>query len=216
MSEESSESKTTEEEIPTQEKPVGEDPVSNEEIERELEEAAIQEELSEEEKAAAELGQWKDKAIRAIAELENYRKRMAREKAESIRFGNQNLLSALLPVIDNFNMGMMAAEQDSGSMIYMGMQMVQKQMNDFLTEQGVNEVAIAQGDVFDPNLHEAMTQEESDEVAEGCIIRVMRKGYKIGDRLLRPANVVVSGKEKADEPEQICLLYTSPSPRDRG
>ncbi len=202
MSEEPSESTKTEEEIPAQEKPVGEDPVSNEEIERELEEAAAEEQLSEEEKAAAELGQWKDKAIRAIAELENYRKRMAREKAESIRFGNQNLLSALLPVIDNFNMGMMAAEQDSGSMIYMGMQMVQKQMNDFLTEQGVNEVAISKGDAFDPNLHEAMSQEESDEVADGSIIRVMRKGYKIGDRLLRPANVVVSGKEKEEEPEQ--------------
>lgn len=203
MSEESSENKATEEEFSKQEKPVGEDPVSDEEIERELEEAAAQEQLSEEEKVAEELGQWKDKAIRAAAELENYRKRMAREKADSIRFGNQNLLSALLPVIDNFNMGMMAAEQDSGSMIYMGMQMVQKQMNDFLNEQGVTEVPITPGDGFDPNSHEAMSQEESDEIAEGCIIRVMRKGYKIGDRLLRPANVVVSGKEKEEDAESV-------------
>ena len=176
------------------ENPVGDEAVSNEEIEKELEEFA--EELSEEEKVQQELAQWKDKAIRATADLENFRKRMARDKADAIRFGNQSLLSSLLPVIDNFNMGMMAAEQDSGSMIYMGMQMVQKQLIDFLGEQGVTELTINKGDSFDPNLHEAISQEENEEVADGGVIRVMRKGYMIGDRLLRPANVIVSGKEE--------------------
>jgi len=197
MSEETSEKAKVEEEIPAQEKPVGEDPVSNEEIEKELEDIA--EQMSEEEKAEDELGMWKEKAIRAAADLENYRKRMAREKGDAIRFGNQNLLLGLLPVIDNFNMGMMAAEQDSGSMIFMGMQMVQKQLDDFLADQGVNEMSINKGDAFDPNLHDAMCQEESDEVAEGCVIRVMRKGFMMGDKLLRPANVVVSGKEEQAE-----------------
>ncbi len=200
MSEETQDQVVTEDEIPQVEKPVGEEPVSNEEIEKELEEAAA--ERSEEEKAADELVMWKDKAIRAVADLENYRKRMAREKADAIRFGNQNLLLSLLPVIDNFNMGMMAAEQDSGSMIFMGMQMVQKQMEGFLEDQGVQTVDIKPGDVFDPNQHDAMCTEESADIAEGSIIRVMRKGYKMGDRLLRPANVVVSGKVETEEETQ--------------
>jgi len=197
MSEETSEKAKVEEEIPAQEKPVGEDPVSNEEIEKELEDIA--EQMSEEEKAEDELGMWKEKAIRAAADLENYRKRMAREKGDAIRFGNQNLLLGLLPVIDNFNMGMMAAEQDSGSMIFMGMQMVQKQLDSFLEDQGVKEIQIKAGEVFDPNVHDAMSQEESEEIAEGSIIRVMRKGYMMGDRLLRPANVVVSAVAEKEE-----------------
>lgn len=197
MSEETEDKITEEQEIPPVENPVGEEPVSNEEIEKELEEAAA--ELSEEEKIAEELGMWKDKAIRAVADLENFRKRMAREKTDAIRFGNQSLLLSLLPVIDNFNMGMMAAEQDSGSMIFMGMQMVKKQMEDFLTDQGVSTLEIKKGDAFDPNLHEAMCQEENEEVEEGKVIRVMRKGYMMGDRLLRPANVVVSGKPAEEE-----------------
>ena len=200
MSENTEDKTTQEEETPKVENPVGDEAVSNEEIEKELEEFA--EELSEEEKVQQELAQWKDKAIRATADLENFRKRMARDKADAIRFGNQSLLSSLLPVIDNFNMGMMAAEQDSGSMIYMGMQMVQKQLIDFLGEQGVTELTINKGDSFDPNLHEAISQEENEEVADGGVIRVMRKGYMIGDRLLRPANVIVSGKEEEELTEE--------------
>lgn len=197
MSENTEDKTTKDQETPNVENPVGDEAVSNEEIEKELEEIAA--ELSEEEKVQQELDQWKDKAIRATADLENFRKRMARDKADAIRFGNQSLLSALLPVIDNFNMGMMAAEQDSGSMIFMGMQMVQKQLIDFLGEQGVTELTINKGDSFDPNLHEAISQEENEEVADGGVIRVMRKGYMIGDRLLRPANVIVSGKEPEEE-----------------
>lgn len=202
MAEETSESTVTDEEAPKTnaegEQPTDEQPVSNEAIEQELEEMA-KEEKSEEEKLAEQLAAWKEKALRATADLENYRKRMAREKAESIRFGNQNLLRDLLPVIDNFNMGMMAAEQDASSMIYMGMQMVQKQLDDFLNDQGVTTLAVKAGDAFDPNQHDAMSQEASEEIAEGHVIRVMRKGFMIGDRLLRPANVVVCGSENEEQ-----------------
>ncbi len=138
--------------------------------------------------------------MRTAADLENYRKRMSREKTEAIKFGNQRLIEDLLPVIDNFNMGMMAAEAESGSMIYMGMKMVQAQMEGFLSGQGVTEAETIVGSDFNPNIHDAMSQEESDEHEEGKIIRVMRKGYLLGDRLIRPANVVVSknADEKAD------------------
>jgi molecular chaperone GrpE len=200
MSEES-QNKEAASDIP-QENSVGENPVSNEQIERELEDEVAQGELSKEEQLTLEIGQWKDRAIRAIADLENYRKRMAKEKADSIRFGNQSLLLSLLPVIDSFNMGMMVAEKDSGSMIYMGMQMVQKQLDDFLLDQGVKTLDLKKGDVFDPNVHDAVGQRVSDDVAEGHIIQVVRKGYKMGERMLRPANVIVSGKEEADEEVQ--------------
>ncbi len=166
----------------------------NAEIEEELEEAA---ELDPQAQLEGDLLKWKETAMRTAADLENYRKRMSREKAEAIKFGNQRLIEDLLPVIDNFNMGMMAAEGDSGSMIYMGMQMVQTQLEGFLSGQGVTEAETLVGSDFDPNVHDAMSQEESDEFEEGKIIRVMRKGYLLGDRLIRPANVVVS--KKADE-----------------
>lgn len=77
--------------------------------------------------------------------------------------------------------------------------MVQKQIDGFLESQGVQEVALKPGDAFDPNQHDAMAQEESDEFEEGQIIRIMRKGYKMGERLVRPANVVVAQAPVAEE-----------------
>ncbi len=173
----------------------------NAEIEKELEDAIqdAEQELDPQAQLEADLLKWKETAMRTAADLENYRKRMSREKAEAIKYGNQRLIEDLLPVIDNFNMGMMAAEADSSSMIYMGMKMVQAQIEAFLSGQGVTEAVTVIGSDFDPNIHDAMSQEVSDELEEGKIIRVMRKGYLLGDRLIRPANVVVS--KKADTPE---------------
>lgn len=175
----------------------------NAEIEKELEAVkdAVDLDLDPQAQLAADMMKWKETAMRAAADLENYRKRMSREKTEAIKFGNQRLIEDLLPVIDNFNMGMMAAEAEAGSMIYMGMKMVQAQMDGFLSGQGVITAETIVGSDFNPNIHDAMSQEESDEHEEGKIIRVMRKGYLLGDRLIRPANVVVSKKadEKVDE-----------------
>jgi len=149
----------------------------------------------------ADLLKWKDTAMRNAADLENFRKRMSREKAEAIKFGNQRLIEELLPVIDSFSMGMMAAEAEAESMIYMGMKMVQTQIEGFLSGQGVTEAVTEVGTEFDPNIHDAMSQEESDEFEEGEIIRVMRKGYLLGERLIRPANVVVSKKAEPEVEE---------------
>lgn len=164
----------------------------NAEIEAELEEALDRDGEIAEQSLEADVLKWKETAMRNAADLENFRKRMAREKADAIRYGNQRLVEELLPALDNFAMGMQAAEGDSGSMIYMGMQMVQKQLEGFLENQGVIEVVVAVGSDFDPNLHDAMSQEVTADFEEGKIIRVMRKGYKMGDRLIRPAYVVVS------------------------
>ena len=162
----------------------------NAEIEAELEAEAAK--LDPQAQMEADVLKWKDAAMRAAADLENFRKRMAREKMEAIKFGNQRLIEELLPIVDNFNMGMMAAEQDSDSMIYKGMQMVLGQIEGFLSSQGVTEETPAAGTEFNPNIHDAMSQEVSETHEDGKIIRVMRKGYKMGDRLVRPANVVVA------------------------
>jgi molecular chaperone GrpE len=139
----------------------------------------------------AEAAKWKEVSLRTAAEMDNLRKRTAREREEAIRYANQRLLEELLPVIDNFEMGMQAASQDTKSMIYIGMDMVRRQLNDFLSAQGVEEIA-AEGQPFDPNLHDAVSEELSAEHKEGTILRVNRRGFRLRDRLLRPSSVVVS------------------------
>ncbi len=148
-------------------------------------------------RALMEAAHWKEVAMRTAAELDNYRKRMAREMQDTARFANAGLLESLLPILDNFEYGLTAAKAESGkSNIYIGLSMVLKQVQDFLRDQGVEEVSIA--GVFDPNLHEAMTLQPSDDVPEGAVIYQTRKGYRLRDRLLRPASVVLSsGPQKA-------------------
>lgn len=168
------------------------------EVEAEVDEAAETEEEPADPMAALEKDvlKWKEVAMRTAADLENFRKRSAREREESLRYANQSLLEELLPILDNFDMGMQAAGQEQGSMIYVGMEMVRKQLDEFLENQGVTEVA-AEGLEFDPNLHDAVSQEEADE--EGKVLRVTRRGYLLRDRLLRPASVVVSKKRESED-----------------
>lgn len=140
----------------------------------------------------AEAARFKDLALRAQADLDNYRKRAIRDKEESIRYANSSLLEKLLPVLDNFELGLEAARSapDTASIVQ-GMAMVQKQLQDFLKSQGVEAVP-AEGEVFDPARHEAVAQEHSAEVPEGHVVRLLRKGYKLKDRLLRASSVTVS------------------------
>jgi molecular chaperone GrpE len=140
----------------------------------------------------AELDRYKETALHATADLDNYRKRMAREKEETVRYANFGLLERLIPILDNFELGLQAAKTDPGkSGILEGMKMVFKQLQDLLTSCGV-ETIDATGQHFDPKVHEAIAQEESNEFPEGMVIRQLRKGYKLKDRLIRPANVIVS------------------------
>jgi molecular chaperone GrpE len=157
------------------------------------EEAASNEsaELDPWEQLEADVTKWKELALRTAADLENYRKRAAREREDAMRYANQRLLEELLPVIDNFEMGMTAASQDQSSMIYIGMDMVRRQLADFLASQGVEEI-VAVGQPFDPNLHDAVSEEESADHPDGQVLRVHRRGFRLRDRLLRPASVVVS------------------------
>ncbi len=151
------------------------------------------------EEAQKDAAHWKDLAARNQAELDNYRKRMAREKSDAIKFANASLLSELLPVIDSFQMGLSAAiNEDPDSIISKGMEMVQKQLEEFLTSQGAVLISSV-GQEFDPNLHEAISQESSDEIPSGHVISEIRKGFTLNDRLLRAANVIVSKGPQAEE-----------------
>jgi molecular chaperone GrpE len=146
--------------------------------------------------AEEEAAEWRDIALRRQADLENFRKRIERERLDSIRFANAALLEELLPVIDNFEMGLEAARSESmDSMIFKGMEMVKKQLVDFLESKGIREVVTGNTE-FDPAIHEAMGQEESDEVADGHIIRTVRRGYLLNDRLLRAASVMIATSPK--------------------
>lgn len=141
----------------------------------------------------AEVDKWKDLAYRSQAELDNFRKRSAREAQETRAYANSDLLRALLPIMDNFEMGLEAARAESEkSMIFMGMSMVQRQIADFLRDMGVTEVE-SLGKAFDPNLHDAVSTEATAEHAEGTILRVTRRGFRLKDRLLRPTSVIVAG-----------------------
>ena len=102
------------------------------------------------EELEAVVARWKVLSLRTAAEMDNLRNRTAREREDAIRYANQRLLEELLPVIDHFEMGMQAAAQDTASMIYIGMDMVRRQLNDFMASQGVVEIP-CEGK-FDPNL----------------------------------------------------------------
>jgi len=140
----------------------------------------------------ADLDRFRDLALRSQADFENYKKRSAREKEEAIKYANSSLLQRLAAILDNFELGLAAAKaQGEESPIYSGMVLVQKQLNDLLSEHGLQPIE-ADGKRFDPNSHEAIAHEPSDRFPEGTVLRQTRRGYRLKDRLLRPSKVVVS------------------------
>jgi molecular chaperone GrpE len=140
----------------------------------------------------ADLDRFRDLALRSQADFENYKKRCVREKEEAIKYANSSLLERLVAIVDNFERGLSAAREESeSSPIYSGMSLVLKQLKDFLAENGLQPIE-AVGQKFDPNLHEAIAHESSEEFPEGTVVRQTRRGYRFKDRLLRPSSVVVS------------------------
>jgi molecular chaperone GrpE len=143
---------------------------------------------------AAKADEHWERLLRTTADFENFKKRATREKQEGIRYANESLLQNLIPVLDNFDSALAAtqtAETDAAKSLQTGIAMIYQQLKKVLTDAGLEEVDAA-GKVFDPNLHEAISQQETDEVPEGHVVQQVRKGYKLRDRLLRPASVVVA------------------------
>jgi molecular chaperone GrpE len=132
--------------------------------------------------------------LRTTADFDNFKKRAARERQEALKFATEGLLEKLIPVLDNFEMALLAAQQGqatSAESLRTGVQMIHQQLRNVLADAGLTEVS-AQGQVFDPNVHEAVSQQESTTLPEGHVLQQLRKGYRLRDRLLRPATVVVA------------------------
>lgn len=145
------------------------------------------------EQLRGDLERFKDLAMRSAADLENYRKRAAREKEDAIKYANAAFLERLVPILDNFELGLGAAKTDAAAgAIVSGLEMVARQLQDFLTACGVEPVNAEPGTPFDPNVHEAIGQAAHAAIADGAVIQQMRRGFKLRDRLLRPATVLVS------------------------
>src|SRR5687768_17051445 len=153
-----------------------------------------QEQLDQIKAQAAKADEYWNQLLRMAADLDNYKKRAAREKQDAIKFANESLLGKLIPVLDNFEMALAAtatAPDGSAGSLQQGVNMIQQQLNQVLTEAGLDEINAA-GQPFDPNCHEAVSQQESAEVPEGHVLQQLRKGYKLRERLLRPATVIVA------------------------
>jgi molecular chaperone GrpE len=146
-------------------------------------------------KAQAEkAAEYHDMLLRTAAEFDNYKKRIAREKQESAKLANEAILQKLIPVLDNFEMALAAVgntQNISVESMQTGVNMILQQLKSTLKDTGLEEIN-ATGQKFDPNVHEALSQQESAEVPEGQVLQQLRKGYKLRDRLLRPAGVIVS------------------------
>jgi len=150
------------------------------------------------ERAAKADDNW-ERLLRTTADFDNFKKRAAREKQEAIKFANETLLQKLVPVLDNLDMALAAtqtAEPETGQSLQTGINMICQQLKTALAEAGLEEVDAA-GKPFDPNFHEAVSQRETLEAPEGRVIQQLRKGYKLRDRLLRPASVVVAKQPAA-------------------
>ena len=138
-----------------------------------------------------------DQLLRTTADFENFKKRAARERQEAGKYAQESLLQKLIPVLDNFDMALAAAQSaPSGTAapsLQTGVNMIFQQLRGTLADAGLEEIDAA-NKPFDPNWHEAISQQETADAPEGQVMQQLRKGYKLRDRLLRPATVIVAKK----------------------
>jgi molecular chaperone GrpE len=154
------------------------------------------EQLTELKERAARADENWDRLLRTTADFDNFKKRATREKQDAIKYANEGLLQKLVPVLDNLDMALAAtktAGAEASQSLQAGVSMIFQQFKSALAEAGLEELN-AVGKPFDPNFHEAVSQKETPEVPEGHVVQQLRKGYKLRDRLLRPASVVVAKK----------------------
>jgi molecular chaperone GrpE len=143
---------------------------------------------------AAKADEHWERLLRTAADFDNFKKRAAREKQEGIQFANEGLLNKLLPVLDSLDKAVTAAQSatpEANEALHEGVNMISRQLKSVLAEAGLEEVD-AMGQLFDPHLHEAISQLETPEVPPDHVAQQLRKGYRLRGRLLRPATVVVA------------------------
>jgi molecular chaperone GrpE len=159
--------------------------------------------------AKDEVAEWQDRFLRKAAELENYRKRAEKEKTETMTLAKSSVLVEFLPVADACERALAsladnnAEESESLQQFKQGVELLYKQLLDTLSRTGVVPMD-AEGKPFDPRFHEALSRQESTEIAEGMVVKELRKGYLFKDKLLRPAQVIVAVhfQEKTINPDE--------------
>jgi len=155
------------------------------------------------EKLAKELQDAKDKVLRISADTDNYRKRLAKESEDKVKYANQGLIVELLNVVDHLEMALDHSAEDSNvEALRDGVELTLKQFKDVLKKYGVEEIEAKEGDTFDPNVHEAMMLDERDDLDNNCISAVMQKGYKLNNRVIRSSKVRVNKKEEKNNTQE--------------
>ena len=164
---------------------------NSEEAPQEKKELTIEEQL---EAAKSQADDNYNNYLRAVADLDTYKRRVIREKDDLRQYAVSGLLESILPIYDNMALGLSSAEQVSDpKVVEEGIRMVLAQFKAVLGENGVEEIEPGQGDAFDHNLHEAVQSQPSEEVETGAVLQLIRKGFSLNGRLIRPATVIVSG-----------------------
>jgi len=136
-----------------------------------------------------ERDEYLDALQRLKAEFDNYRKRTARDQEQLVARAHERLAKELLPVLDDLERALAAAEQHEEAQLEEGVRLVHRSLVDALQKEGVAEIET--GGQFDPHVHEALLSQPDDEKESGAVLDVLQKGYRIGDRVLRPARVIV-------------------------
>ena len=167
-----------------------EEEIKNTEQEAQVEES--QEVVVEEPTAEELIQQEKDKYLRLFAEFENYKKRTSKERIELFKTASQELMTSLLPIMDDFDRGLTEIKKMKDKELLKGMQLIKDKFKNTLTLKGLTEIEVKKGDVFDAEIHEAITQipAPSDKL-KGKVIDAVEKGYKLGDKIIRYPKVVI-------------------------
>ncbi|MDX6480250.1 MAG: molecular chaperone GrpE [Gaiellaceae bacterium] len=131
-----------------------------------------------------------DRLLRLAADFENYKKRVARERQEYVQLANERLLAELIPVLDDLERALAAAEQHEEAQLEEGVRLVHRSLEALLERHGV--APIETEGKFDPHVHEALLSQPSEDAESGSVLDVVQKGYKLGDRVVRPARVIVA------------------------
>ena len=141
-----------------------------------------------------------DRLLRLAADFENYKKRAARERHEYVQLANERLIAELIPILDDLERALSAAEQHQEAQLEEGVELVHRSLEGLLERYGLT--PIETDGRFDPHVHEALLSQAS-EAEEGSVIDVVQKGYKLGDRVVRPARVVVAAAPPAQEEPEV-------------
>lgn len=169
---------------------IQEEEIKNTEAEAQVEE---NQEVEKEESTAEELIQAeKDKYLRLFAEFENYKKRTTKERIELFKTANQELMTTLLPILDDFDRGLAEIKKAKDKELLKGMQLINDKLNKSLEQKGLSLMEVKEGDAFDADIHEAITQIPAPtDKLKGKVIDCVEKGYKLGDKIIRYPKVVI-------------------------